>query len=137
MSQAFALDARLAGDTDAIASLPLSDLLLARDARFPWLILVPRRADMAEIIDLAPDDRGALLDEIVVVSEALRTVTGCDKLNVAALGNMVRQLHVHVIARFTTDPAWPGPIWGRGEAVAYEPGVRDTLAGRIRDLLPD
>ena len=137
MDTGFTLDERLAADSVAIGRLPLSDLLLARDARFPWLILVPRRADMAEIIDLAPEDRAALLDEIVLVSEALRTVTGCDKLNVAALGNMVRQLHVHVIARFTTDPAWPGPIWGRGEAVAYEPGVRDKLAGRIRDLLPD
>lgn len=137
MDTGFTLDERLAADSVAIGRLPLSDLLLARDARFPWLILVPRRPDMAEIIDLSPDDRAALLDEIVLVSEALRTVTGCDKLNVAALGNMVRQLHVHVIARFTTDPAWPGPIWGRGEAVAYEPGVRDKLAGRIRDLLPD
>ncbi|SDB52118.1 HIT domain-containing protein [Bauldia litoralis] len=137
MDTGFTLDERLAADSVAIGRLPLSDLLLARDARFPWLILVPRRPDMAEIIDLAPEDRAALLDEIVLVSEALRTVTGCDKLNVAALGNMVRQLHVHVIARFTTDPAWPGPIWGRGEAVAYEPGVRDKLAGRIRDLLPD
>ncbi len=112
MTTEFVLDQRLADDSIAVAALPLCDLLLGRDARFPWLILVPRRPDMAEIIDLEAADRTLLLDEIVAVSEALKAVTGCDKLNVAALGNQVRQLHVHVVARFTTDAAWPGPVWG-------------------------
>ena len=87
MTPRFTLDQRLAGDTVPVASLPLSDLRLAKDARFPWLILVPRRPDMAEIIDLAPSTGPSLFDEIVAVSEALKAVTGCDKLNVAALGN--------------------------------------------------
>ena len=92
------------------------------DARFPWLLLVPRRAGMTEIIDLAGPDRTALFEEIVAVSTALRAATGCDKLNVAALGNSVAQLHVHVIARFHGDAAWPKPVWGSGAAVAYDIG---------------
>jgi diadenosine tetraphosphate (Ap4A) HIT family hydrolase len=131
----FALDPTLAADTVAVGDLGLSTLLLARDARFPWLILVPRRPGMVEIIDLAPADRALLLDEIAAVSEALRSVTGCDKLNVAALGNQVRQLHVHVIARFRTDPAWPRPVWGSGEPVAYEAAARDRLRGQLRQGL--
>ncbi|MCB1488807.1 MAG: HIT domain-containing protein [Bauldia sp.] len=137
METGFSLDKRLAEDTSAVTSLPLCDVLLAKDGRFPWLILVPRRAGITEIIDLAPADRDLLLGEIVSASEALKAITGCDKLNVAALGNQVSQLHVHVIARFVGDPAWPGPVWGRGEAVAYEAAVRDRLVERLRDLLPD
>ncbi len=132
----FVLDPRLDADTTPVAELGLSTLRLARDARFPWLILVPRRGGMVEIIDLEDGDRAILFDEITGVSRALRDVTGCDKLNVAALGNQVRQLHVHVIARFETDPAWPGPIWGRGEAVAYEAAARDRLVARLRESLP-
>jgi len=105
------------------------------DARFPWLILVPR-VEATEIIDLAAPDRARLLDEIVTVSTALRNATHCDKLNVAALGNLVRQLHVHVVARLTTDAAWPRPVWGIGEAVAYQPADRDRLAGQILGALP-
>ncbi|KAB2875124.1 MAG: HIT domain-containing protein [Bauldia sp.] len=130
------MDERLRTDTVAVAMLPLSDLRLMNDARFPWLVLVPRREGVAEIIDLADIDRASLFDEIVIVSTALKAVTGCDKLNVAALGNMVRQLHVHVIARFTGDPAWPAPVWGAGDAVAYGAAERDKLAGQIRDALP-
>lgn len=137
MTDTFTLDDRLAADSVTLSTLRLCELRLANDARFPWLIMVPRRAGMVEIIDLDPTDRTGLLDEIVAVSQALKAVTGCDKLNVAALGNMVHQLHVHVIARFTTDPAWPGPIWGSGEAVAYRADVRDKLIQRIRDTLPD
>ena len=137
METGFSLDKRLVEDTWAVASLPLCEVLLAKDSRFPWLILVPRRAGATEIIDLGPEDRDLLLDEIVSASEALKAETNCDKLNVAALGNQVSQLHVHVIARFVGDQAWPGPIWGHGEAVAYEAAVRDRLVERLRDLLPD
>jgi diadenosine tetraphosphate (Ap4A) HIT family hydrolase len=91
---------------------------------------------MAEIIDLDAMDRAVLLDEIVLVSEALRSATRCHKLNVAALGNQVRQLHVHVIARFEADAAWPRPVWGVGEAVAYEPAARDRLITALRENLP-
>jgi diadenosine tetraphosphate (Ap4A) HIT family hydrolase len=133
----FKLVERLAQDTVAVASLTLSELRLAKDARFPWLMLVPRRADVAEISDLAPVDRTIVFDEIIMASEALKAVTDCDKLNIAALGNIVRQLHIHVIARFAGDDAWPDPVWSVGEPVAYEPESRDRLIRRIRDALPD
>jgi diadenosine tetraphosphate (Ap4A) HIT family hydrolase len=132
----FVLDPRLEGDTLPVGDLALSTLRLAKDARFPWLILVPKRAGTAEIIDLDAMDRAVLLDEVVLVSEALRSATRCHKLNVAALGNQVRQLHVHIIARFEADAAWPGPVWGAGEAVAYEPAARDRLVTTLRDNLP-
>ena len=132
----FVLDPRLEGDTLPVADLALSTLRLAKDARFPWLILVPQRAEMADIIDLDDMEQAILFDEIVLVSRALRTATACHKLNVAALGNQVRQLHVHVIARFEDDAAWPRPVWGTGEAVAYEPAARDRLLAALRENLP-
>ena len=137
MADSFTLHERLAGECAPVASLWLSELLLMKDARFPWLVLVPRRPDIAEIVDLVAVDRAVLFDEIVMASEVLKAVTGCDKLNVAALGNQVRQLHVHVIARFTSDAAWPAPVWGAGEGIGYKAEVRDRLIGEIRDALPD
>ena len=131
MPEAFTLDPRLAADSMPVARLGLSDLRLMNDARFPWLLLVPRRAGMAEIIDMEKPDRARLFEEIVAAMGALKAATGCDKLNVAALGNQVRQLHVHVIARFQGDAAWPGPVWGTGAAVAYDEATRDRL---IADL---
>lgn len=132
----FVLDARLEADTTPVTGLWLSELRLMNDARFPWLILVPRVAGAVEFLDLAPADRAALCDEITAVSEALTLATGCDKLNVAALGNIVRQLHIHVVARFAGDAAWPGPVWGHGGAVAYEAEARDRLAAKIVAALP-
>lgn len=122
-------------DSTSIATLDLSDLRLMNDSRFPWLILVPC-VEATEIIDLSGEDRTRLLDEIVIVSTALRDVTQCYKLNIAALGNLVRQLHVHLIARFTTDAAWPKPVWGVGEALAYPPADRDRLVSQILAALP-
>ena len=136
MTEAFPHDERLLRITTAVAALPVSDLRLMNDARFPWLLLVPRRPDIAEFIDLADIDRAAVFDEIVVASKALKAVTGCDKLNVAALGNQVRQLHIHVVARFFTDAAWPDPVWGSGAALAYGEADRDRLVARIREALP-
>ena len=130
-----ATDPRLSTDSTLLTTLALSDLRLMNDSRFPWLILVPR-VEATEIIDLSAADRTRLLDEIVTVSTALRDVTRCYKLNVVALGNLVRQLHVHVIARFTTDAAWPKPVWGIGEAVAYKAAERDRLADQILGALP-
>ena len=132
----FALDPKLAADSVAVTSLSLSDLRLMNDARFPWLLLVPRVAAAAEIIDLQKPDRAALFEEITAVSAALRAATRCDKLNVAALGNQVRQLHVHVVARFQGDAAWPGPVWGVGHADAYERHARDILIAGIVAALP-
>ena len=130
-----ATDPRLSTDSTFLATLALSDLRLMNDSRFPWVILVPR-IEATEIIDLSAPDRTRLLDEIVTVSTALRDVTRCYKLNVAALGNLVRQLHVHIIARFTSDAAWPKPVWGIGEAVAYKAAERDRLADQILGALP-
>ncbi len=132
----FAIDPGLEASSVPVADLALSTLRLSNDARFPWLILVPKRPDMAEIVDLADMDRAILFDEIVLVSRVLRAATDCHKLNVAALGNQVRQLHVHIIARFKQDAAWPRPVWGVGQAVAYEAPARDRLIKRLRDDLP-
>ena len=136
MADDFTMDPRLLADTTEVAHLPLSELRLMNDARYPWLLLVPRRPDIAEIIDLADIDRASLFDEIGIVSNALKAATGCFKLNIAAFGNVVRQLHVHVIARFEDDPAWPRPVFGIGEAVAYRARERDKLVKHIRDALP-
>jgi len=136
MNQEFTLDPRLAADTEPVLSLPLSDLRLMNDSRFAWLIMVPRRENIADLIDLDRTDRALLMEEIAMVSEALKAATECDKLNVATLGNAVRQLHIHVIARFTTDPAWPGPVWDSGETVDYRPEDRHRLISHIRAALP-
>ncbi len=123
----FVLDPRLAADTVPVKMLTLSELRLGNDSRFPWLLLVPQRTGLAEIIELPKPERAVLFEEITMVSTALKAVTNCDKLNVAALGNIVRQLHVHIIARFENDPVWPRPVWGNGEAVAYETAARDKF----------
>ncbi len=128
MSDAFVLDPRLEGDSVPLAELTLCTLRLMKDARFPWVLMVPRKADLAEIIDLEAAQRGVLMEEIATVSKALQAVTGCDKLNVGALGNVVRQLHVHVVARFEGDAAWDKPVWGSGDAVPYAAGAREKLA---------
>ena len=135
MSGGFVLDPRLATDTHLIGDLPLSQLRLFDDARFPWFVLVPRIAGARELIDLDDGDQRTLLAEISRVGRVLESELRPDKLNVAALGNVVPQLHVHVIARFTNDAAWPHPVWGRGERVAYEPGERDARIALLRDAL--
>ena len=131
----FAIDPRLAADTHAIGALPFSELLLMDDARFPWVILVPRIAGARELIDLDEGDQRLLLGEIDHVARALETLLHPDKLNIAALGNVVPQLHVHVIARFTTDAAWPNPVWGRGERMAYGEHERAARIARLRAAL--
>ena len=115
----FSLDPRLAADTCAVAALPLCEVRLMNDARYPWLILVPRQAGLVEISDLAAAEQTRLWQEVNQAAVALRAVAPCDKLNLGALGNMVRQLHVHLIARCIGDAAWPGPVWGYGAALAY------------------
>jgi diadenosine tetraphosphate (Ap4A) HIT family hydrolase len=132
MSQTFALDPRLAADTRAVISLPLCDVRLMDDARYAWLVLVPRRADVAEVTDLDADDQARLWREVASAASALRAAVPCDKLNIGALGNIVRQLHVHVVARRVGDAAWPGPVWGHGEAVAYTDERAGTLVEALR-----
>jgi diadenosine tetraphosphate (Ap4A) HIT family hydrolase len=115
----FLLDPRLKADTLTIADWPLSRVLLINDSRFPWLVLVPRRDGVTDLIDLDMADRMQLMAEIERAARALRVSGRCDKLNVASLGNMVAQLHIHVIARTRDDAAWPKPVWGVGEPVRY------------------
>lgn len=135
MSTRFVLDARLAADTHAIGDLPLSEVRLMDDARFPWLVLVPRIAGARELIDLDESDQRTLLGEINRVGRALETLLRPDKLNLAALGNVVPQLHIHVIARFTGDAAWPQPVWTHGERVAYAAADRASRIAALRAAL--
>lgn len=131
----WSLHPQLAADTVPVRDLPLCAALLNDDANYPWLILVPRRADIVEIVDLDDDDRVQLMREIALASRALKAVTACHKLNVAALGNAVPQLHVHVIARQTTDAAWPNPVWGRVPQKPHEAAARDRLVVELRNKL--
>lgn len=127
----FVLHPQLAADCIPIAEAPLSRLLLSKDARYPWFILVPRRADIREIYELSEADQAQLLLESSTLGKAAMQAFAGDKLNVAALGNMVPQLHVHHIVRYKTDAAWPGPVWGQHPAVAYDEAGR---ADRIQSL---
>jgi diadenosine tetraphosphate (Ap4A) HIT family hydrolase len=127
----FALDERLAADTVVALELPLSRVLVMNDARWPWLILVPRRAGLTELFDLNPADRVMLTEELVMTGKLLKAETRCAKINIANLGNVVPQLHIHVIARSDGDPAWPGPVWGKGPAVAYEPAALSAFVQRV------
>lgn len=115
----FSLHPRLAADCFDLGALPLCQVLLMNDERFPWTILVPRIPDLRDLHDVPRERRTELFDEIEQVSNALMRLHRTDKLNVAALGNVVPQLHVHVIARTTTDAAWPGPVWGVGTPVPH------------------
>lgn len=133
--QNFVLDDRLANDSVSVAVIGLCDLRLMKDRRWPWLLLVPRRPGMAEIFELTPLDQVLLTFETNLVASALKSVTGAVKINVAAIGNMVRQLHVHVIARFEGDPNWPGPVWGHGKAVPYSDEDLNTFIAQLREAL--
>lgn len=128
----FQLDCRLETDTAFVSDWPLCRVLLMNDARYPWLVLVPRRTDLVEIADLSAADRAVLMEEVIRAGEILRSLPGVAKLNVGALGNVVRQLHVHVVARRPGDPAGAGPVWGHSPAVPYEPGARDDLIALVR-----
>ena len=127
----FALDSRLETDTLHLGDLLLSRVRLMNDARFPWLILVPRKPDLREFTDLAAPERAMLMEEIAAASAALQDATGAQKLNVGALGNRVPQLHVHVVARFEGDSAWPAPVWGNGRGEPYADAAAQALAAQI------
>lgn len=131
----WSLDPRLAADTVAAGDLPLCRVLVMNDANYPWLILVPRRPGMVEIIDLDPSDQAVLMLEIDQSARALKGLTACDKLNIAALGNSVPQLHVHVIARFKVDAAGARPVWGAAPAKPYEAAAFAAFVRRVRGAL--
>lgn len=131
----FLLDPRLAADTLPVARLDLCELRLMNDERFAWLVLVPQRAGLVEIADLTPSERTLLWHEVERAGAALRAVAPCDKLNLGALGNIVRQLHVHVVARREGDAAWPGPVWGNGSAEPYPEAARMSLVGKLQASL--
>jgi diadenosine tetraphosphate (Ap4A) HIT family hydrolase len=135
MKSPFSLHPQLAADTVPVGDLPLSRVLLANDANYPWLILVPRRAGITELIDLNAADRRQLTSETDTAARVLKSITECEKLNVAALGNVVAQLHVHVIGRRHSDKAWPKPVWGAAPAIAYDKAVRDGFITALRRAL--
>jgi diadenosine tetraphosphate (Ap4A) HIT family hydrolase len=131
----FALDTQLAAETVLVADWALSRVLLRDDARFPWLVLVPRRANVVEMHDLQHAERMVLIEEIARASRGLKHITGAAKINVGVLGNLVPQLHAHVVARTLDDAAWPGPVWGHGFTVPYGRPARDALLARLRSRL--
>ncbi|HEU0152631.1 MAG TPA: HIT family protein [Arenimonas sp.] len=129
------LDPRLAADSVLVADGPLSQFRLMDDARFPWLVLVPRVPGATEWIDLAGDAQRLLLAEVNLAGRLLRGLGPVHKLNVGALGNVVRQLHVHVVARQEGDAAWPGPVWGAGLRQPYVADRREALLSSLRSAL--
>ena len=131
----FLLDPRLAADSLFIADGPLSQIRLMDDARYPWLLLVPRVADIAEWIELDGNQQRLLLAEINQAGQLLRADAGVEKLNIGALGNVVRQFHVHLVGRHTGDPAWPGPVWGNGTALRFPAAEREARIEAWRQRL--
>lgn len=133
----FALDPRLQEDTFVIGEFPLCQLLLSKDANYPWFILVPRRADISELFQLDDKDQAQLWKETTFLAETLKDSFAADKMNVATLGNVVSQLHMHVIVRRRTDPAWPAPVWGNKPAIAYTAEQVAAIRARLKTVLDD
>jgi diadenosine tetraphosphate (Ap4A) HIT family hydrolase len=132
---AFELDPRLARDTELVESFGLCQLRMMKDSRWPWFMLVPQRNDVSELFQLTPLDQALLTFETNMVAAALKKATGAEKINVAAIGNIVRQLHVHIVARSDGDPNWPGPIWGYGQAEPYEDAAKQLLIKSLTENL--
>lgn len=136
MSPGFELDLRLGGDSHLILDSSLSQIRLMDDTRFNWLLLVPRVPGAREWVDLADAEQTQLWDEVRKASALLRALGNCDKLNLGALGNVVPQLHVHVVARRVGDAAWPGPVWGAGSMQRWESDPLAAQLARCRALWP-
>jgi diadenosine tetraphosphate (Ap4A) HIT family hydrolase len=132
----FALDSRLQQDTVVLGDFPLCRLLLSKDANYPWFILVPRRADISEVFELQADEQQQLWKETTVLAQALQAAFAADKMNVATLGNVVSQLHMHVIVRRRDDAAWPAPVWGKVPAIEYDRAGLEVIGQRLRAVLP-
>ncbi|MDF0730600.1 HIT domain-containing protein [Pseudomonas entomophila] len=133
----FDLDSRLQQDSLVLGDFPLCRLLLSRDANYPWFILVPRRVDVSELFQLDAADQQQLWKETTYLAETLKDGFAADKMNVATLGNVVSQLHMHVIVRRRDDAAWPAPVWGKAPAVEYAPEQVEAIRQRLRALLGD
>lgn len=133
----FVLDSRLQQDTLPLGDFPLCRLLLMNDAHYPWFILVPRREEVSELFQLDAQDQQALWQETTLLAETLKDTFGADKMNVATLGNMVGQLHMHVIVRRREDAAWPAPVWGKHPAQPYSEEQVAAIKDRLRLVLTD
>jgi len=131
----FILHPRLEVDTAFVADWALCRLLAMKDARYPWLVLVPRRSGAVEIFDLDEAGRAVLVEETARASRGLKALSGASKMNVGALGNLVPQLHIHVVARNPGDAAWPGPVWGQGRAQPYADDALAAWTARLREDL--
>lgn len=129
----FELDPRLEMDSHPLMRLGLCELRLMDDCRWPWLLLVPQRLDIAEVHDLTPLDQAMLTFETNTVAQALKEVTACTKINTGALGNIVRQMHIHVVARSEGDPNWPGPVWGFGQREPYRREVLREFLEKVKE----
>jgi diadenosine tetraphosphate (Ap4A) HIT family hydrolase len=130
----FQLDSRLAADTIPVGDLALSSVLLLNDARFPWFVLAPRISGASEVTDLSEEQAAQLMQEIRIAARVMMELSKPDKVNVGALGNIVTQLHVHVIGRFRSDPAWPGPVWGHDSRTPYPDHAASALIERAATL---
>lgn len=133
----FQLDPKLLNNNLEIGRTPLCRLLLANDSRFPWLILVPTREAVTEIYQLSEADQQQLIRESSLLAQRLAKVFQAHKLNVAALGNLVPQLHIHHVVRYRTDPSWPSPIWGQGAAQPYTPDQLTEIRAKLKGAFPD
>lgn len=127
----FALHEKLAADTHFLCSQDACEVLIMNDSRFPWLILVPKLEVASEWFDLSEGHQSLVLKEVMELADTLKQVTNADKINIAALGNQVPQLHIHVIARFKNDIAWPNPVWGHGQPVAYDNVVLEIFRNSL------
>lgn len=130
MSKSFVLDPRIESSTAEVATWPLCSLRLKDDARFHWLLLMPRRPDVTEFTDLSAEDYDQLSTEILAATKVVQEVARPDKINVAMIGNLVPQMHIHVLGRFTSDAAWPGPVWSAGQGPTFPPHALMVLVER-------
>ena len=137
MTSPFQLDSRLEADTIPVGDLSLCSVLLLNDARFPWFVLVPRVEGASELTDLSDEQAIRLMQEIRIATRVMTSLSRPDKVNVGALGNIVTQLHVHVIGRFRSDPAWPGPVWGHGMRSPYPDHAATALIERAATLFAE
>lgn len=134
---AFKLDPAFVSTSDPLGRLTLCEVRLQADARWPWIVLIPMRAGLREIEELAVDERALLMEEAVAAGAAVRAIGAVagapvEKLNLGALGNITPQLHLHMVGRREGDPAWPGPVWGAGAAVAYDPAAHEAAMAAAR-----